>query len=63
MNNFDKNDEEENKQINSFLFLLKGFENNINLFETKITYIPLSLKEKFNKKIKSMRQDLYILKK
>ena len=62
MNNFEKNAEEENKQINSFLFLLKGFENNINLLETKITYIPLSLKEKFNKKIKSMRQDLYIKK-
>ena len=62
VNNFEKNAEEENNKINELLFLLQGYENNINLLDTKITYIPLSLKENFEKKIKRLNQDLYMKK-
>ena len=62
-NDIEKKTESYNDDINNFLFLIKGNENNINIIETNFTYIPFSLKEKYEKKMKLLKQILYIKKK
>ena len=59
-NIFEENAENENKRINELLFLLKGFENNINLIESKLNCIPFSYKENFEKKLNNLKLDLCI---
>ena len=63
INDIEKKTESYNDDINNFLFLIKGNENNINIIETNFTYIPFSLKEKYESKMKLLKQILYIKKK
>ena len=63
INDIEKKTESYNDDINNFLFLIKGNENNINIIETNFTYIPFSLKEKYENKMKLLKQILYIKKK
>ena len=63
INDIEKKTESYNDDINNLLFLIQGNENNINIMETNFTYIPFSLKEKYENKIKSLKQFLYIKKK
>ena len=63
INDIEKKTESYNDDINNLLFLIQGNENNINIIETNFTYIPFSLKEKYENKIKSLKQFLYIKKK
>lgn len=63
INDIEKKTESYNDDIQNLLFLIQGNENNINIIETNFTYIPFSLKEKYDRKMKSLKQFLYIKKK
>jgi hypothetical protein len=61
-NDNNNNNEEYNKEINELLYLLKGYEDNINVLETKINDIPFSLEDDYEKKLDFLKQDFLIKK-
>ena len=62
INFLEKNSEIYDKKIKDLLFILKGYENNIKLLESKITDIPFSIKDNFYKKLKTLNKNLLIKK-